>query len=99
MAAGSGVSRVGDFESGHDCWPPVPVITGSLDVMINKIQVAKVGDVTGIHVCGTNPPHIDTIVKGSLTVFVNKKNIARVGDLLTFGAVMAQGSHSVLAGG
>ena len=46
MAAGSGVSRVGDFESGHDCWPPVPVITGSLNVMINKIQVAKISKIS-----------------------------------------------------
>jgi len=99
MAAGSGVSRVGDFESGHDCWFPVPVVTGSANVMINKVQVAKVGDVTGIHVCGKKPPHIDKITKGSLTVFVNKKNVARVGDLLSGGAVMAQGSHSVIAGG
>ena len=63
MAAGSGISRIKDLESGHQCWPPVPVITGSLNV------------------------------------FVNKKAAMRIGDVLSFGAVMTQGSHTVLAGG
>jgi uncharacterized Zn-binding protein involved in type VI secretion len=99
MAAGGGMSRIADFESGHDCWFPVPVVTGSANVMINLLPAVKVGDVTSIHTCGTKPPHPDKCVKGSLTVFVNKKNSMRIGDLLSGGAVMAQGSHSVIAGG
>ena len=99
MAAGSGISRLGDFESGHDCWHPVKTITACKNVMINKVLACTIGDITSIHTCGDKPPHIDKIVKGSLTVFVNKKNVARVGDLLSGGAVMAQGSHSVIAGG
>jgi len=99
MAAGGGMSKLGDFESGHGCWFPVPVVTGSANVMVNKIPAVKVGDITSIHVCGKKPPHPDKCVKGSLTVFVNKKNSMRIGDLLSGGAVMAQGSHSVIAGG
>ena len=32
MAAGSGMSRLKDIESGHQCWPPVAVGTGSTNV-------------------------------------------------------------------
>lgn len=99
MAVGAGISRLGDLESGHDCWFPVPTVTSATNVMINKKLACKIGDITSIHVCGNNPPHFDKITKGSATVYVNKKNVARIGDLLTGGAVMAQGSHSVLAGG
>ena len=98
MPAGSGISRMKDLESGHQCWPPVPVITGSLNVFVNKIAAVRVGDVTAIHVCGKKPPHTDKCVKGSLTIFCNKKAIMRIGDVLSFGAVMTQGSHTVLAG-
>ena len=71
MAAGSGISRIKDLESGHQCWPPVPVITGSLNVFVNKKQALRVGDVTSVHVCGNNPPHTDKCVKGSTKVFCN----------------------------
>lgn len=97
--AGSGISRIKDLESGHQCWPPVPVITGSLNVFVNKKAVCRVGDVTSIHVCGKNPPHTDTCVKGSTMVFCNGTAVMRIGDTLSFGAVMTQGSHTVLAGG
>lgn len=99
MAAGSGISRIKDIESGHQCWPPVPVITGSLNVFVNKKAALRVGDVTAVHVCGNNPPHTDKCVKGSTKIFCNKKAIMRIGDVLSFGAVMTQGSHTVLAGG
>ena len=99
MAAGSGMSRLKDLESGHQCWPPVPVVTGSPNVYVNKILAIKEGDTTAIHVCGNNPPHADTCVKGSIRVRVNKKGAMRIGDLLSFGAVMTEGSHTVLAGG
>lgn len=96
--AGSGMSRMKDLESGHQCWPPVPVITGSLNVYVNKIQAVRVGDVTSVHVCGNNPPHTDKCVKGSKTVRINKMDAMRIGDVLSFGAVMTEGSHTVLAG-
>jgi uncharacterized Zn-binding protein involved in type VI secretion len=98
MAAGAGISRLGDFESGHDCWHPVKTITACKNVMINKVLACTIGDITSIHTCGKKPPHFDKIVKGSKKVLINKRPAARIGDSLTGGAVMAQGSHSVLAG-
>lgn len=102
--AGSGISRLGDFESGHGCWFPVPVVSSVGTVLVNKLPAASVGDVTSAHVCPKKSPHIDQISKGSAKIFVNKRSVARIGDLLkSLGpggvAVMAQGSHSVLAGG
>lgn len=99
MAAGGGISRLGDLESGHDCWFPVPTVTASKNVLVNKIPACKQGDTTSIHTCGDKPPHFDKIVKGSKKVLINKRMAARIGDPLTGGAVMAAGSHSVLAGG
>lgn len=97
-AAGSGMSRLGDFESGHGCWFPVVTVTGSPNVMVNKIPANKSGDITVTHVCGTKPPHPDKCSKGSKKVWVNKKMAMRVGDLLApGGGVMCQGSHSVIA--
>lgn len=101
---GSGMSRLGDLESGHGCYYPVPIVSTAGTVLVNKIPAAAVGDVTSTHTCPKKPTHIDMISKGSKTVFVNKKSSARIGDVLkSLGpggpAVMAQGSHSVLAGG
>jgi len=106
MTLVGGISRNQDLESGHECWFPVPVtaIPYGKPVLVNKINVALVGNVTAIHVCGDKPPHIDKIITGSKKVWVNKKMVARIGDKLqSLGAggtaLMAQGSHSVIAGG
>jgi len=98
-AAGQGISRNKDLESGHDCWHPVPIIAVPYGkpVLVNKIQVALVGNVTATHTCGDKPPHPDKAVKGSKKLWINKKMTMRIGDLLSGGAVMAQGSHSVVA--
>ena len=101
---GSGMSRLGDFESGHGCWHPVPIASTVGTVLVNKIPAAQVGDVTAPHICPKKSPHIDQISKGSKTIVVNKRPAARIGDTLkSLGpggvAVLAQGSHSVLAGG
>ena len=99
MAAASGISRLGDLESGHQCWFPVVGTGASKNVLVNKKPTHKIGDKTKIHKCSKNV-HPDTMVKGSKKVFVNKKPVVRIGDALSpGGAVMAQGSHSVLAGG
>ena len=98
------MSRLGDLESGHGCYYPVPIVSSVGTVLVNKIFAASKGDVTATHTCPKKPTHIDQISTGSLTVLINKRPSARIGDiLLSLGpggpAVMAQGSHSVLAGG
>ena len=98
MPAGRGIRRIKELEGCHQCWPPVPVITGSLNVFVNSIAALRVGDVTAVHVCGKKPPHTDTCVKGSKRVRINMLDTMRIGDLLSFGAVMTEGSHTVLAG-
>ncbi|AOV58585.1 hypothetical protein T040910_080 [Synechococcus phage S-CAM3] len=97
--AGQGISRNNDLESGHDCWFPVPIIAvpAGKPVLVNKIQAALAGNITTVHVCGKKPPHPDKAIKGSKKVWINKKMTMRIGDPLTGGAVMASGSHSVLA--
>ena len=103
MAVQSGISRLGDMESGHQCWHPVKTVTGAgakgTAVLVNKKPANKVGDITKIHKCGKKPPHPDECSKGSKKLMINKKPAMRIGDILKpGGAVMAEGSHSVLAG-
>lgn len=98
-AAGSGISRLGDFESGHGCWHPVSMAEASTNVLVNKKFACKVGDKSIPHTCPDKGTHPDSVVKGSAKIFVNKKPVARIGDALSGGAVMVQGSHTVLAGG
>lgn len=98
MAAGSGISRLTDLTSGHQCFHPVPGASASKNVFVNKLGVHTISNKTKPHKCGPIV-HPDVMTKGSMTVHVNKKSVMRIGDLLApGGAVMAQGSHTVFAG-
>lgn len=98
MAVGSGITRKGDLSSGHECWFPTMGISASVNVFVNKRGAHRQGDKLKGHICDKKY-HMDTMAKGSLTVRVNKKSVMRIGDLNAPGGVMAQGSHTVLAGG
>ena len=94
---GNPVSRKGDIDSGHGCFPPRVSITGSPDVFINSIEALRQDDQYGVHVCLTNS-HSSTVSGGSATVFVNGKPLARIGDAIACGSIIAQGSANVFAG-
>lgn len=97
MIVGRGISRLGDFSSGHDCYLPTIGARASRNVYVNKLPAHKVGDRMVPHFCKTG--HADVMAKGSTTVRVNKTGVMRVGDVLApGGAVMTQGSHNVLSG-
>ena len=94
--AGSGISRLGDFESGHGCWFPVPVVSSVGTVLVNKLPAASVGDVTSAHVCPKKPPHIDQISKGSAKIFVNKCGQCCVHSMLLMSMPSFSMSHNGL---
>ena len=99
MAGGSPICRLGDMESGHQCYYPVVTVTCSPSVYVNKIGACHVGNITKTHKCPKKPSHPDKIVKGSKTVRIHKKSAAQIGSLLApGGAVMCEGSHSVYTG-
>lgn len=96
--APSGISRLGDLESGHQCYYPVVLVTASPNVAVNKIFAGMEGCITKTHSCPKKPPHIDVVKKGSIKVRINKVGAAQIGSILQPGAaVMCEGSHSVYA--
>lgn len=92
------VTRIGDFCSGHGCWPPRPSITGSSDVFTNGLNTVRVSDGYLVHCC-KYACHPGQLAQGSSSVFVNGLPIGRIGDAVNCGSVAAQGSMNVFAGG
>ena len=84
------VTRVSDShtcpQKGHSV---NAISSGSGDVFINGLPVARVGDSTS---CGA------TIVAGSSTVFINGKPAALLGSATSHGGVIISGSGNVLIG-
>lgn len=63
------------------------VVTGSPDVYVNGLKVARVGDIYACPIHGANP-----IVSGSPDTYANDSNVARVGDTTACGATLVDGS-------
>ncbi|MEH6578925.1 MAG: type VI secretion system PAAR protein [Amphritea sp.] len=91
-------ARLGDIASGHGCFPPTPITSGSGDVLINGIPAARVGDSVAPHGCKDCPPHGRNIAAGSATVFINGKPAARLGDAISCGGSVNAGSGNVFIG-
>lgn len=98
----SAICRVGDICSGHGCWPPRNIITGSSNVFLDGKRVARKGDRLNVHCkpCGKKKKcHASVIARGSSSVFVNGKPVARIGDPVKCGSVCATASPTVRGGG
>ena len=94
-------ARLTDAGSGHECFPPSPVSSGSPDVTINGLPAARVGDTLAPHACscgGGHGTHSCTIESGSSSVFINGKPAARTGDGISCGGVIISGSGDVIIG-
>jgi uncharacterized Zn-binding protein involved in type VI secretion len=87
--------RVGDFCTGHGCFPSRPNLSGSADVFCNDIPAHRVGDIWDIHACAGI--HGGITVSGSPDVFVNDMQLARVGDQVDCGSLILNGSPDVEA--
>jgi uncharacterized Zn-binding protein involved in type VI secretion len=76
------------------------IATGSPDVFVNNLPVARVRDLSTPHLLPGSPcpSHVSAIQSGSSTVFVNGRAMARVGDPLTACTRIAAGSPDVQAG-
>jgi len=93
-----GVGRLGDWCTGHCCFPPRPNIQGSPDVYANGIPVHRQGDAWLVHAC-PKTAHAGTLSRGSSTVNANGKGISRVGDPVSCGSAVCEYSPDVNAGG
>ncbi len=92
----SGCARLGDLSSGH-CFPSRPNITASSNVFINGLGSHRLGDLWGVHSCGSSS-HASITVSGSSSVFVNGIPQARIGDSLSCGETILTGSSNVFSG-
>lgn len=93
----AGITRIGDYNTGHDQCPPVSLISGSGNVFIDGKGAATVGSIYAPHGCEHHSTHSGYISGGSSTVFANGKGLGRVGDPVSCGGYVAQGSGSVFA--
>ncbi len=92
--------KVGDIGTEHGGFHETKVISGSPDVFIDGMPVARVGDQLALHDKPKNPPHGRVIVSGSTTVFINGKPMAITGGAISCGGVtIGSGSVTVHEGG
>jgi uncharacterized Zn-binding protein involved in type VI secretion len=70
------------------------ISTGSPDVFVNGIPVARVTDIYICSIHGPNP-----IIKGSSRLWANGLPVARIGDPTACGATIATGSPNTDDGG
>lgn len=93
---GMPAARIGDKDSGHQCYSPRPNIQGSSNVRINGRPVHRKGDAWAPHCC--YGCHTGVTSGGSSTVRVNGRAMARITDAISCGGIIITGSSNVTAG-
>lgn len=91
-------ARIGDWCSGHSCWPPRPNIEGSTNVYVNERNWHRQTDEWRVHCCPDNGCHGGFLSYGSSTVYVNSLQAGRIGDPVSCGSVVIMGSGNVYCG-
>jgi uncharacterized Zn-binding protein involved in type VI secretion len=89
MVAMFPVARLGDTGTHGGA-----ITTGSLDVFVNGLPVARVTD---IYTCPIHGPN--AIIQGSSRLTANGLQVARIGDPTACGATIASGSLNTDDGG
>ena len=92
------ISRLGDYCTGHGCWPPRVGVSASPNVFVNGIKAHRIADPWNSHCCPVDGCHPGVVASGSGTVFINGKNAARIGDQIDCGSLIAEGSPTVNSG-
>lgn len=88
-------ARLGDFCTGHGCWPPRTGISASNNVFINGIRAHRLNDAWNVHCCPSDGCHAGAVASGSASVFINGRPAARIGDSISCGSLIAMGSPNV----
>lgn len=95
--AATGAHRLGDYCTGHGCYPSRPNIEASPNVFVNNIPSHRKTDGWASHCCGADC-HGAVLAEGSPTVFVNNLEMARIGDPVSCGSFCMTGSNNVFVG-
>lgn len=88
--------RLGDATTGHGCWPPTVLASGSSNVLINNTPAVRAGVDSIIPHCCTPGCHGGSQSSGSPNVITNGNAQARVGDSIGCGDSNAVGSPNVI---
>ena len=91
-------ARLGDYCTGHGCWPPRDGISASPNVHINGIAAHRLNDPWNVHCCPNDGCHAGNVASGSASVFINGLPAARIGDSINCGSLIAMGSPNVSIG-
>ena len=91
-------ATLGDFCTGHGCWPPRIGVTASPNVFVGGRPSHRLTDVWLIHCCPLDGCHTGIVATGSPTVFINGLPAARIADLISCGSLIAMGSPTVNIG-
>lgn len=89
------IVRLGDYCTGHGCFPSRPTVQASPNVFSNGIPVHRQTDALAVHCC--KKCHAGNTAQGSPNVFVNNLQVARIGDPVNCGSRLATGSPNVFA--
>jgi uncharacterized Zn-binding protein involved in type VI secretion len=92
------VHRLGDYCTGHGCYPPRQNVSSSPNVWSDNIKVHRKGDSWAIHCCPP-PCHGSSTCTGAPTVFANNKEMARQYDSVCCGSLCRDHSDTVHAWG
>lgn len=90
------VHRKCDVCSGHGCWPPRPLITGSKNVYVNNRQMGRMTDLYPDHCC--IDCHPGAVADGSKVTYANNLRVARHSDPVTCGSTCMEHSPNVKSG-
>jgi len=90
--------RIQDICTGHDCFPPRPVVQCSATVYIEKRGSVNSSHMWSLHECDGDI-HPGFGAGGSGTVNINGVGAMRVGDSLDCGSSVMTGASTVFIGG
>lgn len=101
---GMPAARIGDFNTGHDCFPPTPSEgPGAKTVFITNRPVQLKGDLYKKHCCLVSCEDDDSgcigkSLDGSKTVKIEGQEPNRIGDKVSDDSVIMTGCNSVIIG-
>lgn len=88
------IACVTDIDTGHDGYPPRPIIAGESGFTINGLDIAVVGSPLDHHNKPKGVNHNATVVSGNPRYTIHGKPIARIGDSVSCGGTIATGQSN-----
>ena len=85
------IATVSNTDTGHDGYPPRPIIAGESGYTIHGLDIATVGSPLDFHNYPKGVNHNATVASGNPNYTINGKPIARIGDSISCGGSLTTG--------